>query len=212
MRRAEVRAEAAYFARRYRVLLAVLAVVLVGTVTWRIVSGPNEVDWLPADAGRDWYAVCEGTAFTRATAYAGRGPHPVVIFGAPSPGSGAEQDPDKPPASWDPDRADQVRLVACAEKIDGESAGKVECPRYADRFPLDLDGSGPELAGYVDLYETRYKVNLYEARTGEKVKSWEVTGEDRSCPDSASGILLLSGILPSQWKRLLAAHVEKDLD
>src|SRR5688500_14031312 len=133
--------EAAYFARRYRVLLAVFAVVLAGTVTHRVVTGPNEVDWLPADAGRDWFAVCEGTAFTRAAPYEGPGPHPVKIFGAPSPGSGGEQDPDKPPASWNPERADQVRLVACAEQVEGETEGRVECPRYVNRFPLDPNGS-----------------------------------------------------------------------
>ncbi|MEV5828800.1 hypothetical protein AB0L25_24885 [Spirillospora sp. NPDC052242] len=204
--------EAAYFARRYRVLLAVFAVVLAGTVTHRVVTGPNEVDWLPADAGRDWFAVCEGTAFTRAAPYEGPGPHPVKIFGAPSPGSGGEQDPDKPPASWDPERADQVRLVACAEQVEGETEGRVECPRYVNRFPLDPNGSGPELDGYVSLLEKRYEVRLLEARTGEEVASWEVLGEDRSCPSSASGIVLFSGILPSQWKRLLRDHVEGRAD
>ncbi|MBE1532451.1 hypothetical protein [Actinomadura algeriensis] len=212
MRRDEFRTEAAHFARRHRVLLGVFAVVLAGTVGWRVFTGPNEVDRMPTDAGADWYAVCEGTAFTRAAAYKGPGPHPVKIFGAPSPGEGAEQDPDKPPAEWDPQRADQVRLVACAEEIDEVGLGEVECPRYVNRFPFDPNGSGPELDGYVSLYETRYKVTLYEARTGDEVDSWEVMGEDRSCPRSASGIMLESGILPSQWKSLLQEHVEKTVD
>ncbi|RSN70368.1 hypothetical protein [Actinomadura sp. WAC 06369] len=204
--------EAAHFGRRHRALLAVFAVVLAGTVAYRIASGPNEVDWLPADAGRDWFAVCEGTAFTRAAPYAGPGPHPVKIFGAPSPGSGGEQDPDKPPASWDPRRADQVQLVACAELVEGGTEGRVECPRYAERYPLDPSGSPPEPAGYVSLMEKRYEVRLYEARTGEEVASWEVLGEDRSCPVSAYGAVLFSGILPSQWKRLLHEHVEGRAD
>ena len=54
-------------------------------------------------------------------------------------------------------------------------------------------------------------MSLYEARTGKKIKSWKIAGADEACPASPSGFLLYSGILPSQWKKLLTGHVEKNV-
>ncbi|MFI0481305.1 hypothetical protein [Actinomadura sp. 9N215] len=70
----------AEFARRNRWLLLLVAAAVTASAAWHLTgAGPERVDWLPPRAtGQDWYPVCEGTALTRAAAYRGDGPHPIV--------------------------------------------------------------------------------------------------------------------------------------
>ncbi|XRQ15053.1 hypothetical protein ACN3XK_30480 [Actinomadura welshii] len=198
----------AEFARRNLWLLLAIAVAVAGSAAWHLSTGPERVDWLPPrTVGQDWYPVCEGTAFTRAAAYRGGGPHPIVIYGGTGAGAGASEDPDKPPSTWQPDTPAQVRLISCAEPI-GESRDLEEvasCPRYAKYTVFSY-----RRAGEVSMYRTRYLVRLLEARTGREVRRFEITGADEVCPaNSPQGTFMLqTGILPSQYRAVLAPYVE----
>ncbi|MEW2358407.1 hypothetical protein [Spirillospora sp. NPDC029432] len=192
-------------------LLGAVAVLVAGGI-WYVVSLPTKVDRLPAQAyGKDWYAVCEDTAYTKAAPYEGRGPHEIVIFGAPGGGAGDVAESDKPPATWQPRRPEQVTLVACAEFEDLLDVA-AECPVGGRRSLYPTFGSRPErTTATLSLWRTAYKVTVYEARTRDEVASMDVTGQDTSCPYSPSG-LMRSGISSAQWKRLLARYVEADRD
>ncbi|MGH3242350.1 MAG: hypothetical protein ACRDNL_18380 [Spirillospora sp.] len=200
---------AAEFARGNRWPLLLVAVAVTASAGWHLTTGPDRVDWLPTrTTGQDWYPVCEGTAFTRAAAYDGGGPHPIVIYGGGGPGGGASADPDKPSSTWRPTAPGQVRLVSCAEPVDdgpglGEEAAR--CPVYSRVTVLERRQTGT-----ITLYRTRYLVRLLEARTGREVRRFEITGADEVCPAYASGreVLLRSGILPSQYRAVLAPYVE----
>ncbi|WUI03345.1 hypothetical protein OHR68_16535 [Spirillospora sp. NBC_00431] len=206
---AQAAGSAAEFARRSRWLLLLVAAAVTASAAWHLTTGPERVDCLPTrTTGQDWYPVCEGTAFTRAAAYEGAGPHPIVIYGGAGPGGGASADPDKPPSTWRPAAPGQVRLVSCAEPIDedtGLGPEAAQCPVYSRVTVLE---SAP--TGEITLYRTRYLVRLLEARTGREVHRFEVTGADEVCParPSRRDVLLRSGILPSQYRAMLAPYVD----
>ncbi|TMQ89933.1 hypothetical protein ETD83_37675 [Actinomadura soli] len=101
-----------------------------------------------------------------------------------------------------------MELVSCAEPIDedtglGEEAAR--CPKYSRVTVFERRRTGE-----VTLYRTRYLVRLLEARTGREVRRFEITGADEVCPlyGPEPAVLYRSGILPSQYRAVLAPYVE----
>lgn len=129
----------------------------------------------PADA-TDLARICTGgSAFGRAAAYRGPGPHPVAVYRAeesdypvyPESFGGADGSP----------KPDAVQLVGCARSLGRASEDPLEsCGPYTS---LGIPGTG----GYwYDTYEGRYRIDLYEARTGHRVGSITLDGSGRADP------------------------------
>ncbi|TWH20833.1 hypothetical protein [Prauserella rugosa] len=136
-------------------LVAVAAVGFTAVPVLRYVLGvqaPSEIHHLAR--------ICDGGPGFDVPAYAGPGPHPVVVF----EGGAAEY------TSSD-DRPEAVQLVACARRISAEPAATVERCEYYGGFVRELR-------------EARYRVEVYTARDGERVTSRVLRGDSpRGCAD-----------------------------
>ncbi|WP_017601678.1 hypothetical protein [Nocardiopsis lucentensis] len=149
-------------------LLLVLVVLPVGCVVrwWNnpIHEFAREMD--------DYGTLCGGREIPGAAEYTpGPGPHPIVVFGGERHSDAGRTDlhfyEDEAGEPFRSDDPGQIQLVACTEDIDvGERVGG-----------CDFDSES------VPLHRATVEVQVYEARTGEKVGDpVELVGEDDSCP------------------------------
>ncbi|GAB3433875.1 hypothetical protein [Actinophytocola sediminis] len=111
--------------------------------------------------------VCAGERdFGRAAAYEGRGPHPIAVYSDhsyPEYSDGAVTDAKGWPL------ADTVQLVGCVRQIGKATPDSlVSCP-YEGGYTMTV-------------YQGRYQVEIYEARTGRPVSSFTIDGStDTDC-------------------------------
>lgn len=151
--------------------MAVCAMVLGLWTTGACDAGSSRSGGKPQDL-YDFQRLCEdGGAFADAPAYAGPGPHPIVVFPTDgvilrAPGGGITE--AHPFAAADTRAVreptpGEVQLVACQQRPE---------PRAPDDKPLAtcaydaIQGSG---GWATNLYPGRYRLTLREARTGRQV-------------------------------------------
>jgi hypothetical protein len=124
--------------------------------------------------------VCAGgVRLTRAPAYAGPAPHPVIVL-VPGPGNADPARPFNPlyfssrqllalPALHAP--LETMQLVACVARVT-ESPTGVRC----------LEPAAP-------LFTAAYQVTIRETRTGVAVATAPLAADERRCPSSATVVL-----------------------
>ena len=117
----------------------------------------------------DLFRMCEGgEAFGRAAPYRGSGPHPLAVYndgtGYPDYLPGLEWvDSPWPP----PDEVQKVQLVGC-----GQLVGRAS--------PTPLGNCNYEGGYNTTTYQGRYRIDVYEARTGRRITSVTVDGRAES--------------------------------
>lgn len=119
----------------------------------------------------DFAQVCAGKGgFGRAAPYEGRGPHPIAVYrdtsSYPEYSDGAVTDAK----GWPP--ADAVQLVGCVRQTGRATpTSLVSCP-YEHGYTMTV-------------YQGRYQVEIYEARTARRVSSATVDGSaGTECSDA----------------------------
>lgn len=111
----------------------------------------------------DYTAMCEEPRpFEEAAAVSVDGPHPIYIADY-----GVEPVPEEK-AVWSPEDPGAVQLVACVVET-GKGA-------FVKRCQYTRNGGGP-ITYTIDLYRGKYRLDVYEARTGTPVATKEVEGE-----------------------------------
>jgi hypothetical protein len=105
-----------------------------------------------------------GRPFGRTAAYAGPAPHPVALYVGLGNFPDYVSDPRPEP--------DAVQLVGCVRLIGKVSPGPIEVCRYTEGHTSET-------------YQGRYRVDIYEARTGRQVTSFNLDGDaDDTCSRS----------------------------
>lgn len=127
-------------------------------------------------------------AFSQAAPRSAKAPRPVFV----SDHWPARDDPTKLSAVdrpvWAPTDPATVQLVACVAHV-----GPGEFVKRCDYKPTGQDLSGRPATGKhfpfsITLYKGRYRVTVYEARSGRPVGTVEVQGEEFREPD-ANGVV-----------------------
>ncbi|GAB2904681.1 hypothetical protein GCM10022245_45360 [Streptomyces mayteni] len=124
----------------------------------------------------DFARLCEdeGASLGGAAAYSEQVPHPGVLFseGGSSPTHALGEDGTDPlPA--------EVQIVACSRRAH-VSDEPVESCDYGF-------GPGNPVLGTVNVYQARYRVDVYEAHTGHRIGSRMLVGyASEECPSRAS--------------------------
>ncbi|HMG41506.1 MAG TPA: hypothetical protein VK611_09255 [Acidimicrobiales bacterium] len=175
----------------FGVVAAVVVVFVVGREL--LDDDPRRVPdriWHLADA-------CEspGEPYVDAARHRGPAPHPVAVFPALS-----YQVDD--PSVWLPEDPARVQLVACIDRL-----GLVASPPEGyDECEYVGDG------GIVDVQTARYRITVYELRTGRELGSEELVGELDHCPDMLTeGQRLYSLLSHDQLTLVLTPHVARNL-
>ncbi len=141
-------------------------------------SSPGEK--VDAKALDDYKAACAtGGLISNATAYAGVAPHPIVVFEKGSDDKFALSLVSFKDKTWSADatKVTSGQLVACiARKVASEKKLK-SCP---------ITDSVTKVTANVDFYSSSYTVDVYEAKTGKKVTSFENASISTSCPTNAA--------------------------
>jgi hypothetical protein len=128
-------------------------------------------------------AMCEKPhGFKQAAARSAAAPHPVFVYGS---WDVRENHPERfGPAGldvWDPTDPAKVQLVACVDPI-GRGDFVKRCDytaSQADPLSGPVGGPGAPTGNYsVNLYKTNFRVTLYEARTGKRVFSSQIAGDN----------------------------------
>jgi hypothetical protein len=131
----------------------------------------------------DFARLCEddGVGYSRAAAFTGRGPHPVIAF---------EDGEDYPNIPFEMDlEPTEVQLVACQRPSGRASDEPIGTCSYRSTGDGDTDF-------YVDYYQARHRIDIYEARTRRSVGRITLDGPShaggddcplaRALPDGAS--------------------------
>jgi hypothetical protein len=120
--------------------------------------------------------VCDGEGVPGASAYSKTpGVHPIVWMKRENTQSAFNVDFTlKPPRTWvaQPKKAAEAQLVVCLTKTKRSLNKKCD-------FPPEKPG---EPAYKLDLYAVTYQADLYEAKTGKKVTSKDISVKDDKCP------------------------------
>lgn len=113
-------------------------------------------------------------AYPSAAAYQGPGPHPIVVF---PPFADADTYPDFTDDGRSDDRTSRQYPPARAVQLVG-------CSRALGRVPSDPGTTCNYLDGhYLGVFQGRFRVDIYEARTGRAVSSVRIDGsKDQPCP------------------------------
>jgi hypothetical protein len=152
-------------------LIAVAVVAAVGYGGYWVLFAPKASNAAVSQVS-DLEDGCAGVRkyFPDNDAYTGSGPHPVGVFVTSDSDSLdiASMGADVPP-QWDDTRLNprQVQVIACLD-APGDGQYLTDC-----KFSSDT----------LKLYQGKYDVTLYEAKTGEKIGSTEMLGSSEpSCP------------------------------
>lgn len=133
-----------------------------------------------AKALDDYKTICaDGGLVSNATAYSGASPHPVVLFEKGSDDKFAQSLVSFKDKTWaaDPAKVTSGQLVTCiARKADTEVKLKT-CP---------ITDSATKVTANVDFYSSKYTVDVYEAKTGKKLTTFENSSVSTICPTSAT--------------------------
>lgn len=116
---------------------------------------------------RDFERLCgnSGASYAKAAPYSARDPHPTVLFDEEHGADPVVTSAGK--ASSEPD-PDDVQLVACSRLV---------------RRQLDLICTYEGGDSTLTFYRARYRIDIYEARTGRKVSGQTVDADDTlNCP------------------------------
>src|SRR5690606_22900901 len=121
-----------------------------------------------------------GNPFGRAPAYAGTGPHPIAVYDEVDAYPVFDQGLRPDPANRRRRLPDTVELVGCVRPAGRASQEPVERCIYVPR------GRGP--GEHTDTwYRGRYRLDVYEARTGRKVDSLTVDGSpEHECEETST--------------------------
>ncbi|MFF2653957.1 hypothetical protein [Streptomyces sp. NPDC058045] len=132
-------------------------------------------------------------AFSKAAPYARSGPRPVFVSDF-WPTRDSYPDPlgtvDR--GTWAPEKPGKVQLVACVDHI-GQGEYLTTCD-YRGLQGSGIGGTGGDEGFVVYYYKGKYKVTVYEARTGKRRGSTTVQGDiinpsydrPRECPGMAA--------------------------
>lgn len=140
---------------------------------------------------------CEspGEPYVDAARHTGSAPHPVAVF--PELSYRVED-----PSAWLPEDPARVQLVACVDRLGLEAAppeGYEQCEYVGD-------------GGIVNVQTARYRITVYELRTGRELGSEELVGEIDHCPDMITeGQQLYSRLTHDQLTLALTPYVARDL-
>lgn len=131
-----------------------------------------------AKALDDYKVACGGGTVTNATDYKGASPHPVVFFEKGSDSKYAMSVVAFKDKTWaaDATKVTTGQLAVCvSEKVAAEKKLKA-CP---------ITDATTKVTTNVDYYSTTYTVDVYNAKTGAKVNSYESPSVDTTCPTTA---------------------------
>lgn len=183
---------------------AVLAVA--GVLLWRIVL----VDGPPRLPDETWKLeeACEdpGRAYPDAAPHGGGPPHPIAVF----PELDHEYDESQP---WLPDDPSDVQLVACLERVGRASPSETVVTGAGAPLECEYGAPGIQVPGSgrpVPLVTARYRLTLYELRTGREVATEELDGDHHDCPGSIleDDTEVYSTVDLDQLDALLSPYVE----
>jgi hypothetical protein len=160
-----------------RVVAAVVVVGLVGLAVWQVVLPRfvvRQESTLPSSSD-DYGDACgsPGTAYTRAPAYAGPPPHPLLV--APP---GVRWRLDQEGTSWYVKDPASVQLIACVDR-DGDDGSTGELCSYST--------SNVGIGGRTETQTLRagwYTITVYELRTHRTVGSSRILGDNHTCPQT----------------------------
>jgi hypothetical protein len=120
--------------------------------------------------------VCDGEGVPGASAYSKTpGIHPMVWMKRANTQSAFNVDVTlKPPRTWvaQPKKAAEAQLVVCLTQTKRSLNKKCD-------FPPEKPGA---TAYKLELYAVTYQADLYEAKTGKKVTSKDISVKDDKCP------------------------------
>lgn len=122
----------------------------------------------------DYEKVCQGASASNASAYGGSAPHPIVMM-QPSAVSGhyTQDSIAFKDSTWTPDytKYPSIQLVGCFDRK-SELASPKNC---------SLQDSNKKTVN-IPLVPVTYTLTIYEAKSGKKVATKEVSGPATSCP------------------------------
>lgn len=188
--------------RRWLVLAAV-AVLVVGGVGYWFMRGPAEQASMPkpltAAALLPACAGGRGTAFTASPPYRGSAPHPILHLAFHDGPDGAVPEQDTFPSrfpDWNPDgtQPEQWQVVACTKRISADKAEAKSCPLGANPSSgtppalgdlLGLNGDRPPTETITfSMHRARWEITLRELRSHREIAHATITGDDLTCPHS----------------------------
>ena len=144
-----------------------------------VVSTPAPGETVNAVALDDYKVAC-GTSgkVTNATAYAGTAIHPIVMFEKGSDGKYAQSvlDIKDKTGLADATKVTSGQLVGCISMKTGSEKKLKSCP---------ITDTATKVVTNVDYYSTTYTVDVYEAKTGTKVTTFENVSVATDCPTTA---------------------------
>jgi hypothetical protein len=177
---ASVKKRAAVPARYWpRAAWAGAGAALIALYVWQLVVpqfGPTVIAQMPTDS-YSLLAACQGdgAAYSSAPAYAGSGPHPVIVLAQNLSFS----------AQWTPDNLASTQLVACVKADGNTSMSNVMCRYSATGLPAtgpfgEPINDNPQETDFVNLAE--YQITVYTLRTHQDLGMTRVVGDDTTCP------------------------------
>jgi hypothetical protein len=144
-----------------------------------VASTPAPGETVTAKALDDYKAACGGGTVLNATEYKGASPHPVVFFEKGSDDKYAMSVVAFKDKTWaaDATKVSSGQLAVCvSEKTASEKKIKT-CP---------ITDPTTKVTSNIDYYSANYTVDVYNAKTGAKLNSYESPSIVTECPTTAT--------------------------
>jgi hypothetical protein len=189
-----------------------LAAAAIGVYVWQLVlpqGEPSVVSHLPSyNYSLSAACVGAGTAYSSAAAYAGSGPHPVIVFSNDSDVGFSAQ--------WTPDNTATIQLVACVNRDGNVTNSSMSCSYNEILGPNGQPIVVPGLPAETDAVGlAEYQVTVYVLRTHRELGSARVVGEDTTCPQEKPagpiGSVVFSRLTDAQLHQVLDPYVNRSL-
>lgn len=190
-----------------RAVLAGLGAVAIAVYVWQLVlpeGEPSVIGQLPSDS-YGLQAACEGAGvvYSSAAAYAGGGPHPVIVF--------SDNEDVAFSAQWTPANPAGIQLVACVNRDGNTSLSSTMCSYSATGLPQSGPFGVPDGSSETDFVNlAEYQITVYTLRTHQEVGTARVVGGDTTCPSEKElGTTIYSQLTDAQLHQVLDSYVNR---
>jgi len=148
-----------------------------GAVPVQITSAPGET--IAAKTLDDYKANCGGGMVTNATDYKGVGPHPLVFFEKGSDDKYAMSVVALKDKTWGADatKVTSGQLAVCVSQKTASEKKLKACP---------ITDPATKVTANIDFYSVTYTVDVYNAKTGAKVSTYDSPSVSTTCPTTAT--------------------------